>query len=273
MHGTYNARYYDPAIGRFISADTIVPGVGPLTVAPSDATAAQLWGSAGNGAANPQTLNRYSYVLNNPINATDPTGHILTLNADAADFLGRELIGTLHNLRTEFKNMRDSQGWLDILGANRSVAKDAAGAAVSTINAISTMASRAALSAAGVAGVDALVGGLIDALDTRDDYLRNIEDVIDLVDNLQREAAGFASWAYQPGRENEVMTIAINTTPVYNPWEYNGCQAKELACYDFRDELVVTSRGTGISYGDPGDLREHIPGISGSFYAPSAWSE
>lgn len=48
----YNARYYDPAIGRFISADTIVPN-----------------------PANPQDLNRYSYVRNNPVSFNDPTGH------------------------------------------------------------------------------------------------------------------------------------------------------------------------------------------------------
>jgi RHS repeat-associated protein len=48
----YNARYYDPALGRFISADTIVP----------DPT-------------NPQALNRYTYVLNNPLLYTDPSGH------------------------------------------------------------------------------------------------------------------------------------------------------------------------------------------------------
>ena len=30
------------------------------------------------GPANPQALNRYSYVLNNPLRYTDPTGHVLT---------------------------------------------------------------------------------------------------------------------------------------------------------------------------------------------------
>jgi len=48
----YNARYYDSLLGRFISADTMVPD-----------------------PANPQSLNRYSYTINNPLKYTDPTGH------------------------------------------------------------------------------------------------------------------------------------------------------------------------------------------------------
>ncbi len=48
----YGARWYDPALGRFISPDTIVPNLG-----------------------DPQSLNRYSYVGNQPLKYTDPTGH------------------------------------------------------------------------------------------------------------------------------------------------------------------------------------------------------
>ena len=48
----YQARFYSPKLGRFLSADTIVPGY-----------------------ANPQNLNRYSYVLNNPLKYIDPSGH------------------------------------------------------------------------------------------------------------------------------------------------------------------------------------------------------
>jgi RHS repeat-associated protein len=48
----YNARYYNPVLGRFISADTIVPNY-----------------------PNPQSLNRFSYVLNKPIEFVDPSGH------------------------------------------------------------------------------------------------------------------------------------------------------------------------------------------------------
>jgi RHS repeat-associated protein len=47
-----NARFYIPALHRFASADTIVP----------DPT-------------NPQQYNRYTYVLNNPLRFSDPTGH------------------------------------------------------------------------------------------------------------------------------------------------------------------------------------------------------
>jgi RHS repeat-associated protein len=47
-----NARFYVPGIGRFASADTIVPDPN-----------------------NPQQFNRYSYVLNNPLKLTDPSGH------------------------------------------------------------------------------------------------------------------------------------------------------------------------------------------------------
>ena len=47
----YASRAYDPAIGRFVSPDTIVPAPG-----------------------NPQSLNRYSYVYNNPLKYVDPSG-------------------------------------------------------------------------------------------------------------------------------------------------------------------------------------------------------
>jgi len=48
----YGARWYDPALGRFIQPDTIVPN-------PGDA----------------QSFDRYAYVLNNPLKYQDPDGH------------------------------------------------------------------------------------------------------------------------------------------------------------------------------------------------------
>jgi RHS repeat-associated protein len=49
----YRARFYDPSLGRFISADTIVPE--PFK---------------------PQDWNRYAYVRNSPSNYIDPDGHV-----------------------------------------------------------------------------------------------------------------------------------------------------------------------------------------------------
>ncbi|HEY6871380.1 MAG TPA: SpvB/TcaC N-terminal domain-containing protein [Geobacteraceae bacterium] len=48
----YGARLYDPTAGRFVTPDSIVPDF-----------------------ANPQSLNRYAYALNNPMRYIDPTGH------------------------------------------------------------------------------------------------------------------------------------------------------------------------------------------------------
>ncbi len=49
----YQARYYDPLLGRFVQPDTIV----------SDPYSPMAW-------------NRYTYVMNNPLRYTDPTGHL-----------------------------------------------------------------------------------------------------------------------------------------------------------------------------------------------------
>jgi len=48
----YGSRWYDPALGRFISPDSVVPDKG-----------------------NPQGLDRYAYVANNPISRVDESSH------------------------------------------------------------------------------------------------------------------------------------------------------------------------------------------------------
>ena len=48
----YNARYYDPALGTFISPDTIIPDPGRVI-----------------------DYNRFLYVRGNPLKYTDPSGH------------------------------------------------------------------------------------------------------------------------------------------------------------------------------------------------------
>jgi RHS repeat-associated protein len=110
----YVARYYDPSLGRFVSPDSIVPGVESgkggaassvgayqnhkLTVdfhEPGFITSMQeehkltlkkgFWFQLEDedrkdvndpwGPQNPQSLNRFAYVLNNPLKYIDPTGH------------------------------------------------------------------------------------------------------------------------------------------------------------------------------------------------------
>ncbi len=84
----YQARYYDPALGRFVQPDTMVPELG-----------------------NPQSLNRYAYVYNNPLRYTDPSGHcpwcisilVGTATDVAIDFLIAKATGTEFNLVDSLK--------------------------------------------------------------------------------------------------------------------------------------------------------------------------
>jgi RHS repeat-associated protein len=48
-------RIYDPTLGRFLSPDSVV-----------------------QASADLQSLDRYSYVANNPLSATEPSGHSLS---------------------------------------------------------------------------------------------------------------------------------------------------------------------------------------------------
>jgi RHS repeat-associated protein len=58
----YNARYYDPGLGHFIQADTIIPEPG-----------------------NPLAWDRYAYANNNPLYYTDPSGHSATVGEGGYD--------------------------------------------------------------------------------------------------------------------------------------------------------------------------------------------
>ena len=65
----YGARFYDPELGRFLQADTIIPY-------PDD----------------PQSYNRYSYVRNNPIKYIDPSGNIFGLALNSL-FINQAAVG------------------------------------------------------------------------------------------------------------------------------------------------------------------------------------
>jgi len=50
----YNARWFDNELGMFVQAESIIPD-----------------------SFDPQSWNRYTYINNNPINFTDPSGHCI----------------------------------------------------------------------------------------------------------------------------------------------------------------------------------------------------
>jgi len=88
----YNARFYAPGLGRFVSADTLVPD-----------------------PASPQSLNRYAYTLNSPVNFTDPTGHF---TEDAIrGYLWEYCAGDESCFTETFNQWRGDEKWWDMLRA------------------------------------------------------------------------------------------------------------------------------------------------------------
>jgi len=58
----YNARYYDSSLGRWVQPDTVIPDI-----------------------YDPLDLDRYQYVLSNPVNLNDPSGHTACWDEHAND--------------------------------------------------------------------------------------------------------------------------------------------------------------------------------------------
>jgi len=77
----YGARLYDPVIGRFISPDRVV-----------------------QAPENPQTLNRYSYCLNNPLIYTDPSGEIFGIDDAVFWMLVGAVVGAGYGAATAHRN-------------------------------------------------------------------------------------------------------------------------------------------------------------------------
>ncbi|MBK6563587.1 RHS repeat-associated core domain-containing protein, partial [Candidatus Amarobacter glycogenicus] len=85
----YQSRWYDPIIGRFLAADTVIPQ-----------------------PENPQNLNRYSYVGNQPLGFIDPSGHAAICGTSVDDGCGG--IDALHSIELQLR-----RGRLDPIGAKQ----------------------------------------------------------------------------------------------------------------------------------------------------------
>jgi RHS repeat-associated protein len=75
------ARWYSPAVGRWLSPDTVVP----------DPTS-------------PQSLNRFAYVRNSPLNRIDPTGHCDASADQKTDPCWIKLFGIENDWNVEIRN-------------------------------------------------------------------------------------------------------------------------------------------------------------------------
>ena len=97
----YGARYYDPTIGRFISPDTIV-----------------------QDPANPQSFNRYSYCLNNPLKYVDPTGNNVNIYGIDPTKLGDLTPGQMLAIMADENTAPLLMAWLELEKAVPKLASD-----------------------------------------------------------------------------------------------------------------------------------------------------
>jgi len=98
------ARWYDPYLGRWLSPDSIVPE-----------------------PANPQSLNRYSFVLGNPVKFRDPSGHCAEgedagecdpdLTLELLNMDPEDLYWYLHNTNSDLEILLFGAGGLLIVSA------------------------------------------------------------------------------------------------------------------------------------------------------------
>jgi RHS repeat-associated protein len=101
----YGSRHYDPALGRFISPDTIVPVATQAT----------------------QAYDRYGYVNNNPLRYNDPTGHcIFGLDTAVCIVAAVFIIGAVMLAGdTTHSRAGDAENFYDLIGAGLSHDKHA----------------------------------------------------------------------------------------------------------------------------------------------------
>lgn len=154
----YSARFYSPALGRFVSADTIVPG-------------------AGNSGA----LNRYMYVSGNPLRMVDPSGHfwreavivfgaamlgagigLAAKSLEQATYEGMQWYAGYKSMDVALTDINSKENQASRIGAAAGGATSGAIIGVLALSKAGAASETLGLSAASVAGgqVEALVGGI-----------------------------------------------------------------------------------------------------------------
>ena len=155
-----NTRYYDPELGRFIQADTTIPDL-----------------------SNPQSYNRYSYVLNNPLRYTAPTGHSWY---DSIPGIGPGIAEIRGNMALESQAQR--AGYISYAQAKQSLGMGQATAGMATAPMLISRGEQALArgAAEGTAETAATTGGRLGSQATRG----HIADVAGKLENKGWEITG-----------------------------------------------------------------------------------
>ena len=140
------ARWYDALTGRWLSADTIVPGAG-----------------------NPQSLNRYTYVNNNPLAYIDPSGHVawVPLGAAVGALIGAGVVYGTQVAANLNRGMDLGQALTTDLDAAKIVRGAVTGAVIGTgVGAVASLvaagAATASVATAGTAATTAVTAAVSD---------------------------------------------------------------------------------------------------------------
>lgn len=219
----HNARYYDPALGRFVSADSIV-----------------------QAAVDPQTLNRYSYTQNNPTNRVDPSGHfslgkwLKSLFSPSA--IGQRMAGTIVPIGAQRDFQQLSRQYLP---PNTNMALVAAAPHLLTGNFVAA----AVVAAAAFAAAE-----LLDTGEGRRLIARIGNEVFDDAFGLSPRRANNAAALTVYMAANAAFQAGLGH--LVGPKTITGAEAYNEAKHGDRVRAIFKSGG-GINYGGrPGDIRQ-----------------
>jgi RHS repeat-associated protein len=211
----YNARYFDPELGRFIQPDTIISDL-----------------------SNPQSYNRYSYCLNDPLAYNDPSGHVSTLavilglgdseatsEADAWAKTVRNTSGNLQGYASFADARRQLAEQKDPMGINADVrfANEQSGNLRGGMRAAAGMAKLEINVESSIVAPEATVeeaGGATAAEKLETTGANNAEEKTGMMPQLAQQAQGkpiMTQWGWQNSPSwraaaNEIGTAAHNST-------------------------------------------------------------
>ncbi len=218
----YVARFYDPALGRFVSADTVVQN--PFS---------------------PPSFDRFSYTANNPIRYTDPSGHNHTCTSKCAAFYPvvddqlrltgkvNDLIASLTTLQMEIDG--GQKGFELAIG----IISAGVGAWFGVSSCLPTIIGVIPCAVGGAMVGEGLGGVAILAIEK--DQERQMDKIQDVIDKLNL-LIDFIYWVHnssnQPGTLFIILDLAANLFAACGGPAGTGFDAFQCVRIDISDEVV-----------------------------------